>query len=107
MQGMSKKLCAGALGISFGIVTGLFMMLFAWASSWWGVGTVMVDQWTTVFPGYTATMGGGVIGFLWGFLEGFITGFLLAAIYNGITCCCRCKCCAGSTSCNIDSNKKM
>lgn len=103
----NKKLCSGALGISLGIVSGLAMLIFAWAGNFWGYGTSMIDQYTPLLPGYTATIGGGIIGFFWGFLEGLVTGVLIGFFYNLVTCCCRCKtckCCSGGASCDM-SNK--
>jgi hypothetical protein len=86
-----KKFCSIALGLSLGIVTGLFMMLFAWAGHFWGFGSSMTDQWSSIFPGYAATVSGGIIGFFWGLLEGFVTGALIGFFYNMICCCCCCK----------------
>lgn len=96
MTSKCPKFCCLALGVSIGIVTGLFMMLFAWAGLFWGYGLDLIEEWSNVFPGYTYSLVGGVIGFGWGFLEGFITGFVIAWIYN--LCVSRCKSCYLSDS---------
>lgn len=102
-----KKLCSMALGISLGIVSGLSMLVFAWVAAFWGIGTAMVEQWTPILPGYTATIGGGIIGFFWGLLEGFITGILIGFFYNLVCCCCCCKTCKeGNGSCDMKNGKK-
>lgn len=33
-------------------------------------------------PGFTVTIGGGVVGFGWGFVYGFVGGFLVSHVYN-------------------------
>ncbi len=91
-------LCAGSFGISLGLVSGIIMMLLAWVSHWWGMGSSLVDQWSTIYKGYESSIQGGFIGLGWGFLEGLIVGWVWASIYNCICCCCkckRCKCCKG------------
>src|ERR1700733_6156818 len=83
------------LGIALGIVSGLWMMLFAWAVYASGHGATLITQWGQIYTGYVASIQGGFYGFLWGFLDGFISGIILALIYNlllwGCKCCCGCK----------------
>lgn len=91
------RLSATAFGVSLGIITGIFMMFFAWSAWWWDFGTSIVDQWASVYPGFSASIAGGFIGLGWGFLEGFVLGVLWAWVYNICLCCCRCcYCCATS-----------
>jgi tetrahydromethanopterin S-methyltransferase subunit G len=97
-QFMGKKckcgrLSAIAFGISLGLVSGIFMMLFAFGSWMYGFGTSIIDQWASVYPGLEASLKGGLIALAWGFLEGFIIGIIWAWIYNLCLCCCRCCCC--------------
>jgi len=96
------RLSAVALGISLGLVSGLFMMLFAMAAWRWGYGTSMMTQYTSMLPGFDATLTGSFIGLAWGFLEGFIVGVIWAWIYNLCLCCCRCCCksCSDTTDCS-------
>jgi hypothetical protein len=101
MMGSCTKLCKVAFGFAFGMVSGLSMMLFAWAGYYWGFGSSIVDQWASIFPGYSASVMGGFVGFGWGFLEGFVMGVLVAFFYNLCLCCC--KACYGS----CESDKKM
>ncbi|MDA8561510.1 hypothetical protein N9L02_00165 [Gammaproteobacteria bacterium] len=91
----SMKLSAAALGVSLGLVTGLFMMFFAWAGWMYGYGTTIIEQWGAIYPGFEATLVGGFLGLAWGFLEGFIIGIFWAWFYNMCLCCCRCcSCCS-------------
>lgn len=97
------RICAPALGLGFGIASGLLMMLFAWSAMMWGVGTSIIDQYATVYHGYAATIMGGVFGGLWGLLEGFIFGLIAGWVYN---CCARCCGCGKScTTCNDNTVK--
>lgn len=88
----TARLGVFALAISLGIVSGLFMMLFAWYALWYGHGVAMVAQWGEIYSGYAATIRGGFVGAGWGFLEGFISGLILAIVYNFCLCCCKAVC---------------
>ena len=91
------RLSAISLGLEFGIVTGLWMMLFAWSAMWWGHGIPMIAQWAEVYHGYAPTYVGGLIGGAWGFAEGFISGLIFGLIYNLCSCCCKCMCKSGES----------
>jgi hypothetical protein len=87
------RLSAVAFGVSLGILSGVFMMLFAWSAWTWGYGTAMMEQWGSIYPGYTASLVGGFVGLAWGFLEGFFCGLIWGWLYNLCLCCCHCCCC--------------
>lgn len=96
----STRLCPVSFGFALGIVCGLWMMLLAWSSMWWGYASSMVDMKAAIYYGYAATWVGGAWGALWGLIEGFVTGLILAGFYNFFSrCCARCckKCCATSS----------
>lgn len=98
----TARLSAVSLGVAFGFVTGLSMLLFAWIVLWSGKDSTIITQWAQLLPGYGATISGGLIGAVWGFVEGFICGLLTGWIYNLCVCCCKCLCCkSSSTSCDI------
>lgn len=85
-----KRLCSPAVGIAFGIVSGLSILLFAWAGWLWGYGTALTTQFAEAYIGYAPTFVGGLLGGLWGLVEGFIAGIIFAWIYNCIAYCCHC-----------------
>jgi hypothetical protein len=86
----STRLSAVSLGVAFGVVTGLWMLLFALFASQSGHGTVIITQWADIYQGYAPTTVGALAGLGWGFIEGFVTGLVLGWIYNLCRCCCRC-----------------
>jgi tetrahydromethanopterin S-methyltransferase subunit G len=71
-------------GIVIGIVFGLAIMI---ATLWLVIkgGPVVGPNLSLLgqfFIGYTVSIGGSFIGFLYGFITGFILGYFIAAIYN-------------------------
>lgn len=96
MKCKRMKLSAVAFGVSLGIITGLTMLFFALGAWHWEYGTSMMATYTSVFPGYEASLKGCFIGLAWGFLYGFITGVIWAWIYNLCNCGARCCCCCGT-----------
>lgn len=97
MKGKCTRLSAIALGVAFGVVSALFMMIFAWSVWMNGTTSPIIDQWAAIYPGYAATLKGGFIGGAWGFVEGFICGLVVGWVYNLCLCCC--SCCCGKPSC--------
>ena len=81
-----------SLGVAFGVVCGLWMLLFAWSAMWWGHGVPIIAQWAEVLPGFAATIKGGLIGAAWGFVKGFVMGLIFGWIYNLCLCCCKGSC---------------
>ena len=101
-----SKLHSCALGLAFGIVKGLFLMLFAWSAMYWGFGLDLIMQISHVYQGYEASWVGGLIGGGYGLLVGFIAGVLIGFIYNLCLCCCRCGPC-GDKSGEMHDDKKL
>lgn len=97
------RLCPISLGLALGIVSALWMAIFAWTASYTGHGVAMVAQWGEIYQGYAATVKGGWVGAAWGFAEGFVTGLVLALVYDFVLCCCK-SLCKSDDSC--DSMKK-
>ncbi len=87
------RLCAPALGMGFGITSGLCMLLLAWAGWQWGYGNTLIDQYAMMYHGYAASLVGGLWGGLWGLIEGFVFGVVVGFIYNCVARCCGCASC--------------
>src|SRR3990167_5909931 len=75
-KGKCMCLCAVSLGLAFGVVSAIFMLLLAWAGWLWGYGAVFIDQYSVIYYGYAASFVGGIVGAVWGLIGGFIFGFL-------------------------------
>ncbi len=107
MMGYSKctRLSAVALGVAFGVVSAISMMVFAWSAWLGGNGSQMIQQWAAIYPGFDASLKGGFIGGAWGFVEGFVLGVITGWIYNLCLCCCSKKCCCGQAPCTSSDGK--
>lgn len=77
-----RRLHALSVGLAFGIVEGIYILLFAWASWVAGYGASVMMQASSVLYGYDSSFLGGLIGGLYGFIDGFIFGFAAAYLYN-------------------------
>jgi hypothetical protein len=106
--GNCKGVCPFTFGLALGITSGLFMMFYAWAAWLWGWGNAIVDQYSSVYMGYEASLMGGVYGGLWGLLVGFVFGFLLIMFYHLLSCCKKmcCKKGNGNGSCGCCGSKE-
>lgn len=85
---VKSKLCACSLGLTFGVVKGVCLLLFAWAGWLFGYGTAMVEHVSVMYHGYASTFVGGLIGGLYGLVGGFILGFIVGKLYNFFLCRC-------------------
>lgn len=78
------KLNARAWGIAFGLVSGLGLLIATWVLVLEGgeqVGTHLALL-GHFFPGYSVTLIGGVIGFVYAFVVGYAFGRLIGMVYN-------------------------
>ena len=89
-SGGSMRLHAFSLGVSAGIVFGLYMVGLTIASMQWGVMTELLNMMVGTLPGYALTYKGAAFGFLYGFAEGFVLFWLIGVFYNLFARCCKC-----------------
>lgn len=100
------KLSVCNLAVALGLVWGLSALVLAYLSMCFGIGTALVDVFSTLYYGYDDTLLGGLLGLLWGFVGGFISGAVLAMAYNWCRCCCPCKYCKSSRCCDSQCSTK-
>lgn len=96
------KIYPVSFGFAFGILSGLGMMLLAWAGARWGVAVPFIHVMGQLYRHYDASFVGGLWGFFWGFLHSFVFGLLAALIYN---CSCCWFCPAGSCDSECGDSK--
>lgn len=75
---------AKKLGLSGGILGGLFMLVFTLISVFTGYAHDGLAQLSSFYPGYSVSVGGSVVGLIYGFVDGFVWLFLLGWIYNHV-----------------------
>ena len=72
-----------ALGLSFGIVWGSVLFVTTWLCCFTGYEKLLLDVLaSSIYPGYSISPLGSVLGFVYGFIDLTIMGTLVGWIYN-------------------------
>jgi hypothetical protein len=74
-----------ALGIAIGFVWGGALFITTWLSYLTGYGKfflIAIPQ--SLYPGYTISPSGSLLGLIYAFIDGFISGALIGWIYNKV-----------------------
>lgn len=85
------KLSPTSLGLSLGILWGLWVMIMGIMVYNYSFGRPFVEAMATVYQGYEPSVKGAMIGGLIGFIHIFVMGFLIGWLYNCFlsgSCCC-------------------
>ena len=80
-----KKINALNLGIAIGAIAAIYFFLLGLIALWFDWGTALVQAFSSLYIGYSASYLGSLIGAVWGFVDGFIAGIVIAWIYNKLT----------------------
>lgn len=79
------KLKPIALGIALGTVWGGSLFITTWLSYYTGYGKLFLEVLAqSIYPGYTITPAGSILGLIYGFFDGLISATLIGWIYNTI-----------------------
>lgn len=70
--------------IAGGIVWGVMIFLSTFASMYWGYGTEWLRVMMSIYPGYTITPVGSVVGLIYGFFDIFIGTYIVYWVYKQI-----------------------
>jgi len=70
------------LGLSGGILTGIFMFVTTLIALATEYGAEYLEHFVRLYPGFHVTVGGSLLGLVYGFITGFVGFFLLAWLYN-------------------------
>lgn len=76
------KLVPKAFALSTGILWGLVVFLVTNVSLLRGGRGELLSRLALIYPGYSFSFVGSLLGFFWGFVSMFIIGWLLAVLYN-------------------------
>ncbi len=70
------------LGIAGGIVWGVSMLICTILAINIGYSERFLDVMVDIYPGYSISGSGTILGFVYGFVDGFVGLFLIGWIYN-------------------------
>jgi hypothetical protein len=73
------------LGVAGGVVCGVALFLCTLFAVWTGHAAPYLHLLVDVYPGYTVSGIGSVVGLFWGFVKGFVGFYVLAWIYNKLS----------------------
>ncbi|RMG05981.1 MAG: hypothetical protein D6726_00270 [Nitrospirae bacterium] len=77
------KLKPVALGVAVGLVWGGSLFFTTWISYFTGYATLFLKTLAeSIYPGYSISPLGSVLGFVYGFLDGLISVTIIGWIYN-------------------------
>lgn len=76
------KLSPKHLGLAGGIFWGLVMLITTLLAVWNGYGTAMMELFTSIYPGFTISGTGAIVGLIYGFIDGFVGLYIFAWLYN-------------------------
>ncbi len=82
-----SKLCPKALGLSFGVMWGLSVLLMGLIAHHFFYGVHFVESMGALYYGYQPSILGSFIGGIIGFFNAFISGYILAYLYNCFAGC--------------------
>lgn len=72
-----------ALGIGLGTVWGVSLFITTWVSYFSGYGRLFLEVLAqSIYPGYSISPLGSLLGLFYGFLDGLISGSCIAWLYN-------------------------
>lgn len=70
------------LGLTGGILWGLCMFLMTNLAVGTGYGKELLNVFASIYPGYTITILGSLVGLVYGFIDAFIALYIFAWLYN-------------------------
>lgn len=70
------------LGLAAGILWGISMFALTILAIFTGYGTAWLELMASIYPGYTISWVGSILGLIYGFLDGFIGLYIFGWLYN-------------------------
>jgi len=78
------KLNITALGIAWGATTATALIIYSAIAYFTGVGIELELAFESLYPGYSLTLPGTIVGAIWQFSAGFAAAALLGWLYNAL-----------------------
>ena len=72
------------VALAGGILWGGMIFLVTLANVFWGYGTAFLKVWMSIYPGFTLTVGGSIIGLIYGFLDMYIGIYIIDWVYRAV-----------------------
>jgi hypothetical protein len=79
---MKKGLDPKAFGLAAGIMWGAMMLIMTVLAIYTGYGAGLMTAISKLYPGYTVSFGGAIIGTVFGFIDAFVGCYIFAWLYN-------------------------
>jgi len=76
------KLNAHKFALAAGVLWAVCMFLLTWIAMATGYAEGFLNLVSSVYPWYSVSIGGSILGFIWGFIDGYVGCWLFAALYN-------------------------
>lgn len=70
------------LGLAAGALWGASMFVLTVVSILTGYGVMWLELMTSIYPGYTISWPGSIVGLIYGFLDGFVGLYVFGWLYN-------------------------
>jgi len=79
---MYGKLNPTKLGLSAGIIWGVWLFIMTWIAMFTSYGMFWLSQWMDIYPAYNLSVGGAFLGLIFGFIDAFVSFFIFGWLYN-------------------------
>ncbi len=76
------KLNTNKFALAGGILWALYMFVLTWLAMFGGYAEGFLNMVSGIYPWYTISVGGSILGLIWGFVDGYVGCWLFAALYN-------------------------
>ena len=72
------------IAVTGGLIWGILMFGTTLAGVYWGYGIAFLNGIASIYTGYSISVGGAFLGFIYGFVDVFIGVYIFAWVYNKV-----------------------
>ncbi len=73
------------VALTGGIVWGATLFLATLLNLYYGYGKAFLDVWVSIYPGFSVSLLGSVVGRIYGFLDMFVGFYIIVWVYKQVT----------------------